>query len=299
MRVSPMRMAGALFGGLLTASIVVVSAVGSAVTATGDSCTAVGSGTAYTVNIAIPSGAPEQFGFAFGVLGATVTNVNVAGADGSFSTQALPPAATGAWVTLSPIEPGSAVASLVTSAPVKGSFSVVPVSTAQPQAGYFKPITCALASNPVVSNTFTVDRHATYDRSLKAWHLPVAIPGPGTVSAIEPEPTIGTAASHAAATTSPLIQVRKVGLTSSGKVTLTLRLTSHGQQIVAAKGSVRPKLDVSFAPKGGKPSSQLITLTLQRSVTEEGRMLESAWIPATRAFGEFSSWTGRGPRRGG
>ena len=165
--------------------------------------------------------------------------------------------------------------------------------------GYFKPITCALASNPVVSNTFTVDRHATYDRSLKAWHLPVAIPGPGTVSAIEPEPTIGTAASHAAATTSPLIQVRKVGLTSSGKVTLTLRLTSHGQQIVAAKGSVRPKLDVSFAPKGGKPSSQLITLTLQRSVTEEGRMLESAWIPATRAFGEFSSWTGRGPRRGG
>ena len=264
MKVNIMRMAGAVCGGALAASVVVSSAVGSAASATGDSCTAAGSGTAYTLNIAIPSGAPEQFGFAFGVLGATVTNVNVAGVDGSFSTQALPPAASGAWVSLSPIEPGSAVASLVTSAPVKGSFSVVPVSTSQPQAGYFQPITCALASAPAVSSTFTVDRHATYDRALKAWHLPVAIPGPGTVSAIEPEPTIGTAASHAAATGATLVQARKVGLASSGKVTLTLRLTSHGQQVLAAKGSIRPKLEVLFAPKGGKPSSQLITLTLEK-----------------------------------
>ena len=167
MKVKIIRLAGALCGGALAASVVVISAVGSAETATGDSCTAAGSGTAYTLNIAIPSGAPEQFGFAFGVLGATVTNVNVAGVDGSFSTQALPPAASGAWVTLSPIEPGSAVASLVTSAPVKGSFSVVPVSTSQAQPGYFQPITCSLASAPVVSSTFTVDRHATYDQALE------------------------------------------------------------------------------------------------------------------------------------
>jgi hypothetical protein len=264
MRVNIMRMSGALCGGALAALVLVIPAVGSAQTATGDSCTATGSGTAYTLNIAIPSGAPEQFGFAFGVLGAAVTNVNMAGVDGSFSTQALPPAASGAWVTLSPIVPGSAVANVVTSAPVKGSFSVVPVSTSQPQPGYFQPIACTLASAPVVSSAFTIDRRATYDRALNAWHLPVAIPGPGTVSAIEPEPTIGTAASHAAATGATLVQARKVGLTSSGKVTLTLRLTSHGQQVIAAKGSIRPKLEVSFAPKGGKPSSQLVTLTLQK-----------------------------------
>ena len=264
MRTNMVRVAGVLLAEIVAASVIAVAADGSPVTATGDSCTAAGSGTAYTLNISIPAGAPEQFGFAFRAVGAAVTNVNVAGTGGAFSTQALPPSASAEWVTSSPVGPGSAVASLVTSAPVKGSFSVVPASTGQPQPEYFQAITCAPASAPAVSSTFTVGRDATYDRALQAWHLSVAIPGPGTVSAIEPEPTIGTAAAHSAATAQALVQTRKVSLKSSGYVTLTLHLTSHGRQLITANGSIRPKLKVSFAPKDGRPSSQRIALRLQR-----------------------------------
>lgn len=237
---------------------------GSSGKATGDHCTAAGTGTAYTLNIIIPSGAPQQFGFAFGASGTTVTNINLAGAEGTFSTQALPPAASGSGVTQNPIEPGSSVVSLVTSAPVKGPFSVVSVRAAQPQPAYLQPITCTLASTAaVVSNAFTVDRHPTYDAAGHVWHLAVTIPGPGTVSAIQPEPSIGTAAAHSTTIGVTLVQVRKVGLTSAGKVTLTIRLTPHGQRTLAAKGSIEPTLAVSFAPRDSKPATQRVTLTLR------------------------------------
>ena len=50
--------------------------------ATGDTCVATGNGTAYTLNITIPSTAPQQFGFAFAARGAAVRNAVVPGSQG-------------------------------------------------------------------------------------------------------------------------------------------------------------------------------------------------------------------------
>ena len=46
---------------------------------------------------------------------------------------------------------------------------------------------------PAGTATFSVAPRATYSPAAKAWHLVVAIPGPGTVSAVQPVPTIGSA----------------------------------------------------------------------------------------------------------
>ena len=66
--------------------------------ASGDTCTATGTGNEYTLHITIPAGS-QQYGFAFGASGATVTNADIPGTDGSFSTQNLAPNTTGAWLT--------------------------------------------------------------------------------------------------------------------------------------------------------------------------------------------------------
>ena len=120
-----------VFAALLAAAALGATASGRSLSTSGDTCTATGNGTAYTLNISIPSGAPQQFGFAFGASGASVTNANIGGASGQFSTVNLPTGSTGAWMTLTPMLPGSAVASLTTSAAVKGSFFVMPAASAQ------------------------------------------------------------------------------------------------------------------------------------------------------------------------
>jgi hypothetical protein len=228
---------------------------------TGDTCTATGSGTAYTLNVTIPSGAPQQFGFAFGA-SAHVTNVNVAGLTGSLVSQNLPSNTTQAWITESPLLPGSAVASLATSAGVKGSFVVVPASSAQ--GAFDDAITCTLApGKTVASGAFTVSSHASYVASAGGWRLVVSIGAAGTVSANELEPTSGTAGSKQT-TAKSLVQARKSILKSPGKVTLTLKPTAQGEKSLSSTGAIKLKLDVAFAPTGGKSSTKIVTLTLKR-----------------------------------
>ena len=228
---------------------------------TGDTCVATGNGTAYTLSITIPSTAPQQFGFAFGVPGASVTNAVVSGTQGTFSTQKLPAGSSGAWITTTPMQPGSATASLTTTGQVSGKFVVMPASDTSPT--YLPGLQCALTSAPAPSTSFTVDRHATYVPGKGVWHLAVSISGPGTVHAASPQPTVGVG-SVMKKTSMPLVQSHAAGLKSAGKVTLSLKPTARGVKTLAGTGSLHVRLEVVFDPKGGKSASKVVALTLKK-----------------------------------
>ena len=253
----------------LAAVIALAASVAGAAGATtkapsGDTCTATGAGTAYTLNITVPSGSPQQFGFAFGAAGTAVTNIDVPGSDGTFSSQSVPSSTSGAWITLSPLMPGSVVASLTTRAPVTGAFRVMPASSTQ--STFLDPITCAVApslTTPVPSRAFTVNHHVTYDNKAHGWRLGVVISGRGTVSALQLEPTLGTASSKSV-TAKSLVQARDAGLKSSGTVTLLLKPTPLGSKTLATKGSMTVKLSVIFAPTGGKSATKVVSLELKK-----------------------------------
>ena len=206
-----MRKAGASAVIALVFAAIWGSAAGRAApVATGDTCVAAGNGTAYTLNITIPSTAPQQFGFAFAARGAAVRNAFVPGSQGTFSTHLLPSGSSGAWITSSPLQPGSATASLTTNGQVKGSFSVMPASATTPT--YFRRVTCAVShGSSMPSSSFTVDRHATFVSARHVWLLTVTIPGAGVVQAANPVPSVGLG-SVMKRTTMPLIESRKVGL---------------------------------------------------------------------------------------
>ena len=256
------RLLAMAFGVFGLASFLAVTAGALMQSPSRDTCTASGRGTAYTLNITIPAGAPQQFGFGFGAPGATVTNINVAGTDGTLATQSLPAHTSGSWISLSPLLPGSAVVDLTTSGPITGSFMVVPASGSQPKPTYLDPLRCALSpGSPLPSNKFTVDRQTTYDPAAREWHLTVMIPGPGTVSANELESTFGGATSKSV-TAKAQVQSRKVTLTTSGKVTLTLRPTAGGLQALKANGHIKLRMNVAFVPRDGSSASTIVSLTL-------------------------------------
>ncbi len=229
---------------------------------TGDSCTAKANGTSYALTITIPSAAQPQFGFAFGVPGASVTNAIVAGVDGgTFSTQNLPAKASGSWITPTALTPGSVIATLTTTHEGTGSITVTPASASTPT--YFSPISCPVAHVALPSRAFTVNPRLRYVATTHSWRLGVKVSGPGVLSAVEPEPTVGTGGS-AQVTGTPLVQTRRIGLKSAGTVTLTLRLTPRGEKKLAGANILHVRLEVTFNPKNGESTSKLVTLTLKK-----------------------------------
>jgi hypothetical protein len=233
--------------------------------ASGDTCTAAGSGTNYTLVVTLPSTVSEQGAFAFGASGVTIKSIRSQGTQGSFSTQALPSATTGAWDLTGAAAPaGSSVTvALTTSGSVTGSFTVVPASSASSgtPVTYFDPIVCEVTKVTVPSSKLTVNRHVSYDRAAGVWHLAVTISGAGKVSAIQLEPTVGTGGT-ATVTAKSLVQSKSKTLKSGGKVTLALKPTSSGLAALKAKGSIKAKLTVAFDPKDAKSVTKIISLTL-------------------------------------
>ena len=99
----------------------------------------------------------------------------------------------------------------------------------------------------VPSDRFTVDRNVRYIPTSRVWHLNVTIPGPGVVSAVEPNPCWTGASAQIAA--KRLVESRKVGLKSVGKATLTLRLTSRGETMLSSQEADRgPSAPAPNAP---------------------------------------------------
>jgi len=250
----------ALSGVLLLAALS-VAAAGARVKAqpSGDSCTATGSGSLYTLHISLPPGA-QQFGRAFGARGASIENAVIPGANGNFTTQGAAANTTVVWLSDAPLATSNVV-TLTTTGPAS-SLTVVPASSSQPE--YFSPITCrfASASGPKGAS-FDIGRQGAFTVAAGAWPLPVTIPEAGTVSARQLEPTVGTGAA-AAVTPKPLIQVRRAALKTGGKVTLMLRPTSKGTAVLRTGKPLHVTLHVTFDPADGGSASKSVTLTLRK-----------------------------------
>ena len=101
--------------------------------ASGDTCTYSANGTTYTVNIVTGSGV-QQFGFAFGAPGMTLTNIGISGQNGNFTTAKLPANTGGAWISDAPLT-GNVVATLTGSGSTTGPVVVVPAAASQ--SSYF------------------------------------------------------------------------------------------------------------------------------------------------------------------
>ncbi len=225
----------------------------------GDTCTATGAGTEYTLHITIPAGS-QQYGFAFGASGATVTNAVIPGTDGSFSTQALAPNTTGAWLTQSPMT-GAPDATLTLSGSGNGTFTIVP--SGAKETAYLAPVTCKATVAPTATAALTVAHTVKYVPALHVWHLSVKTPGAGTVSARQLLPTVGTAGAKSV-TAKSLVQSRRLVTGSGGTFMLTLRLTPAGVAKLAAAGSVKANLTVTFDSANGKSASKQVSLTLRK-----------------------------------
>jgi hypothetical protein len=258
------RLCEALIGSAVLALSVAWPAAGRDATGSGDTCTAVGHDNSYSVNVNVASATPAQYGFAFGAAsGVTVQSIAVPGIEGSFLTSGLPQGTSGTWINSTPLTPGPTNLTVTTSGAVK-SFSVLPASAPSPPA-YFDPIVCAVtaAKSSTPSARFTVNPRVTYDSIAKAWRLSVTIASAGRVSAIQPEPTVGTSAPRSR-TEKPLVQARGLTLKSPGKLTLLLRPTSRGQSMLANSGSIKLKLAVTFFPTGGKAAIKSVSLVLRK-----------------------------------
>jgi len=258
------RLAGAVIaviGMSVTAAFMVATSGAVIQSPIGDTCTASGSGSTYTLLIGTGSG-PQQYGFAFGTGGATIANAVIPGNNGDFTTENLAPNTTGAWVSDTPLS-GSFVVSLSLRGTPTGSFTVVPSGASQ--SPYFARVTCTLSSgtSPKAHAALSVNTHVTYDAAVGGWHIVVTVPTGGTVSAAQPEPTISSASAKAV-TAKPTIESNSVALKSAGKATLTLRPTGIGKTELKAKGAIKLQLRVTFDANNGTSGSKLLSLTLQK-----------------------------------
>jgi hypothetical protein len=228
----------------------------------GDTCTANGVGPVYTLHITVPPGT-QQFGFAFGAHGATVTNAMIPGTNGSFSTQNRGNRAantSGVWLSDAPLPTSNVVT--VTTSGTASSLTVVPANPTK--AAYFRPITCRFTSGTGPRRvSFSVGRQAAYSASAGAWRLVVKIPMAGLVSARQLEPTVGTGMA-ATVTPAPLVQAYRIGLTSRGIVTLVLQPTPKGADALRAGGPLHVRLHITFDSADGRSASRLLTLTLRK-----------------------------------
>jgi hypothetical protein len=248
-----------LAAGAATAALLLAGTSGAAVrlAATGDTCTATGNGTSYSLNISVPTGAPAQGILAFGAPGASVTNVVVPAAQGTFSTHGLPPSTTGAWQTAAAFPSGSLVANLTTTAAVKGPFRVVP-GTMSPTT-FFPAISCHLESAAKPSSAFAVHGPFAYSAAAGTWHASVSVPGPGQLSFHQAfaKPNNGEPFK-----TTPLIRGVRSNVTRAGTVMLKLAPTAAGKAALRSHGSIKLKLLVVYHPKNGVATSKLLALTL-------------------------------------
>ncbi len=253
----PLGAAIAVIGMSVTASLVVATSSAVIQSPSGDTCTASGSGTAYTLEITLPSNAAQQGGFAFGAPGVTVTNVKNS-TQGTFSTQNLPPNTTGELLLSNAAVVGATVTTvLTTSGPVTGSFTVV-TAMFPSSSTFFDSFLCAVSSGPTPSNAFTAAQHASYASATGTWHELVTVPGPGTVRAVQ------EIAANQVTAPKRLIDSSTVGAKSAGTFALTLRPTGNGKKALEASGSIKLKLSITFLPKGGTAANRVISLTLNK-----------------------------------
>jgi hypothetical protein len=251
------RLLGAMVGVLVPAAFLAASSGALTQAPSGDTCTAIGGGTGYTVVITLPPNGVEQAGFAFGVNSANVRGLRIQGYPGSFSTQSLPANTSAMWRLTTPAVPGDSISAVVTtSGPISGSFRIVPVD--KTGNTYFDPVVCSTPrGTSAPSNKFTPQRQFTYVAAKSAWRGFVTVPGRGWV--IYNHRTLA-----AKGTPSPLIWSGKVATWRAGKIPVMLKPTPAGMAKLSATGAIKLNLTIEFSPKGGKPANKVLSLTLKK-----------------------------------
>jgi hypothetical protein len=247
------------------ATLAVVAAVGWTVArssaafraASGDTCTATGSGTSYTLSVTIPSGAPAQGGFAVGASGVTLMNLTIQGDSGVRASTGLPQSTTLAEFAPSPLPTGTVTVNVETNKAFSGAFTVSPVDV--PHTTFFDAISCAVqtTSARTPSNEFTARKQVAYNRATGSWRAFVMVPGPGKITFVHR--TLG-----AGSTPRPLIHSGRVAMSQAGTAALTLRLTPAGKAALQKAGLLRLNLNIEFSPTNGKPANKVLRLTLKR-----------------------------------
>jgi len=224
---------------------------------TGDSCTASGSGTAYTLVITIPGSAPQQGGFAVGASGTTIKTIRSTDAPGSSSAKSLPAGTSLALLLQQPALPGSVTVSVATGTAVK-SFSVDAANPAQ--TAFIDRFTCVVSPSTAAtaSGAFTAVNKTTYNAKGGTWRELVTVPAAGLLSATQ------QVTSNQINAAKPLVESSKVTVKSGGTYTLTLSLTGAGRTALKVSGSTKIRLAITFAPKNGKHTTQMVELMLKR-----------------------------------
>ena len=242
--------------GILTVAAILAATAGARVQApSGDTCTFGGSGTQYTVNVASGAGV-QQYGVAFGAPGVTITNISIPGRNGTFTTTRLASKTTGAWTSDEQMT-GSFQATLTLRGKPTGPFIIVPAAAAQ--GSYYDAVRCTAAPAAPKTVLLKVASRATYSPKAGGWLLVVTVPVAGVVSAVQPLPP-----STALQPSKSLVQTRKLGLQSRGKVTLTLKATPKGQAMLAAKKVITVNLRVAFDAEDGRAAHKTVALTLRK-----------------------------------
>ncbi len=221
--------------------------------ATGDTCVANGTGSAYTLTINLTSGAPQQDGFAVGVKGGTVTRLTIGGVPGKASTSGLPAGTDRAWLYGSPqgVAGGSVELAVRTSSPAK-SFTVVPYDQEHQQ--WFDAVTCPVSAlAPTTTSGFTVGNRFAYHASAGAWTFSVTLPGPGTLDVSQ------------SGGAKLLIAQHRTTVSRAGTMRVSLGATAAGRAVLARNGRLTVRLSIEFSPKSGiKPTTKTMTVTLAR-----------------------------------
>ncbi|HEY3922868.1 MAG TPA: hypothetical protein VGL76_12255 [Gaiellaceae bacterium] len=224
--------------------------------ASGDTCTASGAGPAYALTITLPANATEQAGFAFGATGVKVMRIKDPGNPGKFSTQGLPANTTAVWLfsgTPAAVAGSQVTATVTMTRSISGSITVVPASATTNGAPmtFYDPIACTVVKGaPTPVTKFVVHGPFVYLKSQKLWQSYVSVPGPGRVN-------IGAKGSP-----KPLIHDRTYAARGAGKIRISLVPTNAGAAAMA-DGMIKLHLSVEFSPRGGRPLSKLVPLTLR------------------------------------
>ena len=146
---------------------------------------------------------------------------------------------------------GIAVDSLPLPAQPPGDTTPPPGTTTPPPGG----TTPLAGDNPTPSaggvtpsNAFKLGKF----KALGGGLLPATVPGPGLLTA--------------AAVVKKKAPIKKttVTATKAGTFNLKIKPSSTGQRVLKKKGKLTVRIKVTFAPKGGKPASKTVRVTLKR-----------------------------------
>lgn len=214
----------------------------------GDTCSATGSGMNYTLTVILGQNSPEQYGFAIGAQGTTVTAASSGNATTTTTTTTtaaptLPSGTTASWRLGQAVVPGDTVTiSVATGATVTSGFTVVPYD--QIHNTWFDAVGCQLSKVAPPSNAFTL---GSFVHKGSVWAARVKVASAGRLTVAQDGGT--------------KLLVATTRTSVHGNATATVRLTAAGRRAIAAR-AVKLKISVEFEPTNGKPRTRVVTLTL-------------------------------------